>query len=173
MTTNYGTIAGADAYHLAHGNTAWTGSDADKLSALTRASFYVDTLALAQRKNGSVYTRFGGVKATGRDQVLAWPRFGAYDVDGTEIPDDAVPIEAEYAAYEAALRELVQPGYLSPDYVPAQAIRREKVDVLETEYAAAPAGVDNPAKPIAETVRAMLSPLLVAWGANDVGVVVV
>lgn len=170
---NYGTIAGADAYHLAAGNTAWTGTDADKLSALVRGSQYADTLALAQRKNGSTYTRFCGVKSAGRDQLLAWPRIGAYDVDGTEIPDGVVPIEMEHATYEAALRELAQPGYLSPDYVPAQTIKREKVDVLETEYVGAGAGVDNPQQPVATLIRGIIAPLLVAWGAGDVAAVVV
>lgn len=170
---NYGTIEGADAYHLAAGNTAWIGADGVKLAALVRASQYVDTLALARRKNGSIYTRFNGTKRSGREQVLAWPRNGAYDVDCTDIPSDSVPIEVEHATYEAALRELVQPGYLSPDYVPAQVIKREKVDVLETEYMGASGGTENPQQPVATLIRGIIAPLLVAWGANDVGVMVV
>lgn len=170
---NYGTVSGADAYHLDAGNAAWTGSDADKLAALTRASAYVDSLALRKRKNGSVYTMFCGTKLGGRDQVLAWPRIGAIDVDGLEVPSSNVPFEVEFAAYEAALRELEQPGYLSPDYIPAQAIKREKVDVLETEYVGAAAGVENPLKPVASIVQSMIAPLLVAWGGSDVGVMVV
>lgn len=170
---NYGTVAGADAYHLASGNAAWTGTNDAKLAALVRGSQYADTLALCKRKNGSVYTRFGGVKAAGRDQLLAWPRIGAYDVDGTPIPDDVVPIEMEHATYEAALRELVQPGYLSPDYVPAQVIKREKVDVLETEYMGAGAVADNPQQPVATLIRGIIAPLLVAWAGQDVGVMVV
>lgn len=170
---NYGTLAGADAYHLAAGNAAWTGADGVKLAALVRASQYADALALRQRKNGSTYTMFGGVKAAGRDQLLAWGRIGAYDIDGTPIPDGVVPIEMEHAAYEAALRELVQPGYLSPDYVPAQVIKREKVDVLETEYMGASGGTENPQQPVATLVRNIIAPLLVAWGGQDVGVMVV
>lgn len=169
----YGTVLGADAYHLAAGNTAWTGTNDAKLAAMTRGSQYADTLALRQRKNGSVYTMFGGVKATGRDQLLAWGRIGACDIDGTPIPDGVVPIEVEHATYEAALRELVQPGYLSPDYVPAQVIKREKVDVLETEYMGASGGTENPQQPVATLIRNIIAPLLVAWGGQDVGVMVV
>ena len=170
---NYGTIEGADAYHLAAGNTAWAGTNDAKLAALVRASQYVDTLAVAKRKNGSTYTCFNGVKTGGRDQLLAWPRAGAYDVDCTDIAPDVVPIEVEYATYEAALRELVQPGYLSPDYVPASVIKREKVDVLETEYFGASGGTENPQQPVATLVRNIIAPLLVAWGGQDVGVMVV
>ena len=93
---NYGTVSGADAYHLDAGNAAWTGSDADKLAALTRASAYVDSLALRKRKNGNVCTMFGGTKLGGRDQVLAWPRIGAIDVDGLEVPSSNVPFEGIY-----------------------------------------------------------------------------
>lgn len=170
---NYGTLAGADAYHLAAGNTAWTGADGVKLAALVRASQYVDTLAIAKRKNGSTYTMFGGVKTGGRDQELAWPRTGATDVDGLNLDDMDVPYEVENASYEAALRELVQPGYLSPDYVPAQVIKREKVDVLETEYMGASGGTENPQQPVATLIRGIIAPLLVAWGGQDVGVMAV
>lgn len=170
---NYGTIESADAYHLAAGNTAWTGTNDAKLAALVRGSQYADTLALCKRKNGSVYTQFGGVKAGGRDQLLAWPRIGAYDVDSLNLDPDVVPHEIEEATYEAALRELAQPGYLSPDYVPAQVIKREKVDVLETEYMGASGGADNPQQPVATLIRGIIAPLLVAWGGQDVGVMVV
>lgn len=170
---NYGTIEGADAYHLAVGNAAWTGTNDVKLAALVRGSQYVDTLAIAKRKNGSTYTMFGGVKTGGRDQELAWPRTGATDVDGLNLDDMEVPYEVEHATYEAALRELVRPGYLSPDYVPASVIKREKVDVLETEYFGASGGAENPQQPVATLIRNIIAPLLVAWGANDVGVMVV
>lgn len=168
---NYGTIAGADSYHLSAGSDTWTGTDTDKLTALTRASAYVDGLALRKRTNGSSYTMFAGIKALGRVQELAWPRIGAVDVDGSEIDPEDVPFEIEYATYEAALRELVTPGYLTPDYVPSTLIKREKVDVLETEYAT-PTG-DNPTSPVVGLVMSMIAPLLVKWGASDAGVIVV
>lgn len=57
--------------------------------------------------------------------------------------------------------------------MPAQTIKREKVDMLETEYAGAGADVDNPQQPVATLVQAMLAPLLVAWNGSDVGVMVV
>ena len=173
MADFYGTVAEADTYHLEAGNAAWTGTDDAKTAALVRASQYVDSLALRQRKNGTVYTMFSGVKTDGRTQVLAWPRVGAHDVDGNDLEPDVVPVEVRYATYEAALRELVAPGSLSPDYVPAQLIKREKVDVLETEYFGPGANVENPLQPVATTVRSLLSPLLLSYGGADVGVMVV
>ena len=168
---NYGTVDGADSYHLSAGTDTWTGTDAAKLAALVRASVYVDGLALRKRTNGSSYTMFSGVKALGRAQELAWPRIGAVDVDGSDIDSDVVPFEIEYATYEAALRELTTPGSLMPDYVPTTLIKREKVDVLETEYVA-PTG-DNPTSPVLGVVLSIIAPLLVKWGASDAGVLVV
>lgn len=171
---HYGTTTGADAYHLASGNTAWSGTEADKAAALTRASAYVDSLALGKRTSGTTYTMFAGTKTGGRDQELAWPRTGAYDADGTDISATSVPYEVVYATYEAALRELTQPGYLSPDYVPAQSIKREKVDVLETEYNAPSADMTNPMQPVTTLVQSMLAPLLVVSAtSSSVGVMVV
>ncbi len=151
----YGSEANADQYHTARGNTAWVGSSADKLAALTRASQYID--GMGQCDGMSL---FPGVKTGGRAQILAWPRTGATDFSGATILPDEVPIEVQYATYEAALRELVAPGSLSPDYVPATQVKREKVDVLDTEYAV-PAADINPVRPVVSIVMDMLAPVMV------------
>lgn len=155
MADYYGSEANADAYHTARGNTAWAGSSPAKLAALTRASQYVD--GMGQCDGMSL---FPGTKTGGRAQLPAWPRTGATDFSGAAILPDEVPIEVEYATYEAALRELVTPGSLSPDYVPATQVKREKVDVLETEYAVPAAGV-NPVRPVVSIVMDMLAPVMV------------
>lgn len=133
----YGSVADADAYHLARGNATWTGSNEVKQAALTRASAYIDGRYRYVPKCGASWPLFSGEKTGGRAQELAWPRTGATDVDGNEIPDNEVPREVEHATYEAALRELVTPGSLSPDFVPSGQVTKEKVDVIEVTYAEA------------------------------------
>jgi len=155
MADFYGTEVDADDYHTARGNAAWaTGTGPDKLAALIRASQYID--GLGQRDGLSL---FPGTKTDGRAQVLAWPRTGAADWSGAAILPDEIPVEVQFATYEAALRELTAPGSLRPDYVPGQQIKREKVDVLETEYVAPAEGV-NPVRPVVSVVMDMLAPVM-------------
>jgi len=155
MADFYGTVVGADAYHAARDNTAWTGTDSVKQAALIRASDYIDGLGFADGVN-----EWPGTKVGGRTQVREWPRTGAVDSDGTAIDPGTVPREIEWAAYEAALRELAAPGSLSPDYVPATQVKREKIDVLEVEYAVATAGDAPPTSPVVPVVLRLLAPLL-------------
>ncbi len=175
MDNFYGTVAAADDYHAARGNTAWAaGSTEGKAAALVRASSYVDSLANYQVAPpfGAWSSRFSGVKTGGRAQELAWPRTGASDNEGNAIPANEVPREVEQATYEAALRELVAPGSLSPDYVASAVVKREKVDVLETEFAvSATAGAAN-ITPVVQVILALLAPLF-SPDAYDVGLIVV
>lgn len=166
----YGTLAAADAYHQDRGNTTWTGTDAAKQAALLRASDYVDSLSQRQVSPGVYEQVFGGVRTGGRAQARVWPRTGAYDSDGNLLPSDTVPVEVEYAVYEASLREITVPGSLAPDYVPATAVKREKVDVLEVEYATGTVvGGVSPTSPVIASVWAYLAGLIGAraggWGA--------
>lgn len=164
---NYGTLANADSYHAARGNTAWAGADAVKLAALVRASAYVDGLGQKPLKGGGYASLFPGVKTGGRAQLLAWPRTGATDQDGSALDAATVPAEVERATYEAALRELVTPGSLSPDYVAADTVKREKVDVIETEYAVGtPDGKTNPLRPVVSVVLELLAPVMIPAGFN-------
>lgn len=119
-------VTDADAYHLARGNTAWTGTDAVKEAAIIRAANALD---------GIYRKRYTGIKAT-KAQALAWPRTQAYDADGFEFDDDEIPPVLISANAEAALIELVTPGGMTPVYESGVRRKREKVDVLEeeTEY---------------------------------------
>lgn len=45
---SYGDVSGADAYHTARGNAAWTGSATVKGQALTRAQDYIRTSYVAR-----------------------------------------------------------------------------------------------------------------------------
>jgi hypothetical protein len=130
----YGTLAAADAYHLARGNAAWTGTDEAKGAALQRATDYIDGRYRYMTAGGCWVSAFRGSKTGGRSQDLEWPRTGATDSEGNEIPDDEVPIEVEHATYEAALIELTSSGSLSPIFIAAQQVTREKVGPVEVAY---------------------------------------
>lgn len=151
MPSGYGDNAGADAYHLARGNMLWTGTDEAKSAARLRGSEYID---------GNFRAYFSGIKVNGRAQEREWPRSGAYDRDCYSIPADEVPVEAINASYEAALRELVKPGSLSPDFVVGKQVKREKVDVIEVEYAGAVTGAAA-FKPVMTVISGILAPILV------------
>ncbi|HEB0696465.1 TPA: hypothetical protein RY210_001623 [Pseudomonas aeruginosa] len=157
----YGTVAGADAYHQARGNAAWAAAaEADKEAALARASAYIDGLGTQQPVSGCVLV-FPGKKAGGRAQALQWPRSGAVDRDGEPVPADEVPREVEQATYEAALRELLKPGSLNPDYVATTAVKRAKVGPLETEFFGPADGAEQPNKPFVGVINDLLVPIMV------------
>ncbi|MBV1814520.1 hypothetical protein KTT58_17385 [Pseudomonas viridiflava] len=163
MPDFYGNVAEADAYHAARGNSAWTGEDMAKQAALIRASAYIDGRYRKLMASGMWQSLFPGVKTEGRGQAREWPRTGAEDYEGNPIPDDQVPTEVEQATYEAALREIAQPGSLSPDFVAATMVKREKVGPLETEFAIA-TGADaaGSVRPVISIIDEMIAPVLVA-----------
>lgn len=159
MPDFYGTLADANAYHVAHGNIAWTGTDEVKTAALVRGSAYVDSLGRRQQPLGNWLILWPGNKTGGRAQALDWPRTNACDYEGNTIATDEVPIEVKQATYEAALRELIAPGSLNPDYVPATLVKREKSGPWEEEYFG-PNDGSNPVQPVISAILDLLAPLL-------------
>lgn len=148
MPDLYGSIAAAATYHSDRGNAAWAAaaSDALRTAALVRGSFAIDA---------AYGERFRGTKPGG--QVLAWPRTDAEYASGEAIT--GVPIEVEYAAYEAALRELASPGSMSPDVVTGKIKKRVKVDVVEVEYAVG-SGTAEEQRPVALVIEGLIAGLL-------------
>jgi len=124
-----------DAYCTARGLTGWTGHASsppeDKEAALRRS-----TAAL-----GLGYT-WKGTKTNGRDQALAWPRDGVVDDEGLALANDTIPTEIAQACCEIAAREIVTPGFMTPDVVLTDRVLREKVGPLETDYAPMPITAD-------------------------------
>lgn len=112
-------VADADARHTAMGNTAWTGTDAVKESALRRATAYMEQ---------AYRSRWRGTKLL-RAQSLSWPRYGA-TADGYTIDSNVVPADVANACADLALRGLTTS--LAEDET--RAVIREKVGPLETEY---------------------------------------
>ncbi len=114
-------VENASAYHTARGNSAWAAlaSDAVREQCLRKATDYME----------QVYrSRWQGYRVT-EEQALSWPRSDVY-VDGYAIASDIVPAQVANACAELALR--ASAGDLAPDL--DQRIKREKIDVLETEY---------------------------------------
>lgn len=113
---SYASLADAATFHTDRANTAWTGADAVKQSALIRATDYIEQ-KYANRWKGS---------PTDVDQSLSWPRYAVADnVDSDEIPE-----RLKQAVCILALEALS--ADLNP--VLGRAVKREKVDVIEVEY---------------------------------------
>lgn len=91
------------------------------------------------RQRGSAYldgtyeARLPGYRTGGLEQERAWPRTGA-TVSRQTIPTDVVPLAWEHASYAAALYEAQNPGGLSVATSQARAVKRKRVDVIETEF---------------------------------------
>lgn len=145
----YGTVAGANTYHLARGNSGWTGSAAAKLAALIRGSAYID----------AVYgSRFCGRPVSAFSQFLAWPRSGAV-VRCEAVPEALTPNPIIWAAYEAALVELRTPGALNASLNPGKRVKRQKVDNIEREFF--DGGSDLASNtPVFSTIEGYLGPFL-------------
>jgi len=143
-------------------NSGWSGSNEDKEAALIRGSQYIDSKYRKKFTSGRWMSLFPGTKTGGRGQALEWPRTGATDYDGNPIPDDEVPVEVEYATYEAAIRELSSPGSLSPDYVPSKLVKRQKVDVIEREFFEPGELGSAPSTPVVSVIDNLIAPVLIA-----------
>jgi hypothetical protein len=144
----------ADTYHQARGNATWTGDTALKEAAIRRATSFM-----------SVSYAWAGNRTKGRAQALAWPRAGVEDEECYGIPIDEIPIEVKNATAEIALRELVSPGSMNPDFTASAAVKREKVGQLEVEYANSSISADAQ-RPVLMAVRDMISQFLKKGAGN-------
>lgn len=161
MALTYGTLSGALAYHSSNGNPQWSAvnvTDPQRGAALLRGSRWVDFTYRA---------RFSGRKATGRTQEREWPRIGATDASAEAIDEGDVPEEVVSASYEAALRELIKPGSLSPDSDGSPGIKseRKKVGQLEKEIEYQDA-TSASLKPTFASIDGILSSLLIPLRGN-------
>lgn len=158
MPQIYGSIAGADAYALSIGNTAWGALSTDaKNAALVRGSMYVDSYA--KRYIDADYRcwwTFSGGRTGGWAQEREWPRSG---ING--LPDNVVPTQIEYATYEAAIREATNPGSLNPDIDRTALVKSEKVDVLQVTYAVSDNANAGTLLPVIPAIESLLSAFLI------------
>ena len=153
MPDFYGTHAGYDAYCTARNHDHGPHNEAAVLAALLVASEWLDA-----RYRGS----FPGLKVGQREQVREWPRTGAMDYYGYAISSEVVPVEIEYATYEAAHREITQAGSLSVDYTPSK-YKRVSVEYNDFDNA-------REAQTQYNVIDQILQPILIrAYGSNLVG----
>lgn len=154
----YGTVAGADAYALSIGNTAWGALTTEtKQAALVRGSLYVDSYNRRYLDGDfKCWWQFIGGKTAGWAQEREWPRNG---IPG--LPDNVIPVQIEYATYEAAIREGTNPGSLSPDFDRATLVKSEKVDVLQVTYAVSDNATAGSLLPVIPAIESLLSAFLV------------
>lgn len=150
------TLAFADAYHSLIGNSTWTGADALKEAAIRRATAFISNSFTWQ-----------GIRTRGRSQALQWPRSGVVDAEGYGINSDEIPIEIQNAVAEIALREIVEPGAMNPDFKASELVKREKVGPLETEYALSNTSADAQ-RPVLLAVRDMVSQFLLAGTSSQI-----
>lgn len=146
-------LAYADSYHSDRGNSTWTGTDADKEAAIRRASFFLTNSF-----------NWEGYRLNGRSQSLAWPRTYVTDYEGNSVPSDEVPTEVQQACAEAALRELVDAGSLTPDYTPSERVKSEKFGPVAFEY-----DMSQPSAEASRPIMLIVRDLIGQFLANDGG----
>lgn len=127
-STSYVTVAEARAYAAARG-VVLPSDDAELEALLVKAMDYLE----AQRK---LYAgeRTWAVATTAHPavQALQWPRCGALLDCRHAIAHDSIPVELKRAQMQAAMEV-----FAGRDLMPSsdgRIVKREKVDVIETEY---------------------------------------
>lgn len=135
----YDTIANANAYHDARGNTVWAQAE---LKAREEAAIRgTDYLTRTYRE------RWKGIRID-QDQTLDWPRAGVLREDFFRpdtaprpvlfpglaflVGEDEIPLEVKHAFYEAALRALSED--LIPDLERGGDIKSLKAGSAAVEY---------------------------------------
>jgi hypothetical protein len=121
----YISVADANTYHNLRGNSTWltiTAQEAEE--ALRRATDYMQ----------QVYNGLWDGYRTNDTQSLDWPRKFVTDTDNytnAYLASNVIPTEIKNACAELAWK--AAQGELLSDL--SQAVKREKIDVLEVEYA--------------------------------------
>ena len=119
---SYVDVTSADTYHSNRSNAAWAAATtANKEAALRKAAAYLD---------GHYRNRWKGCRVQTLIQPLEWPRESVVVQGGYTFPSNSIPQRLKDAQCELALRALS--GDLATDA--ANNVRREKIDVIETEY---------------------------------------
>lgn len=150
----YDTMEGISAYHEVMGNEAWADAadspDDERESAFIRGTAYIE---------GKYGPRLTGKKKGGRPQSLMFPQVGLVDAAGEAIADNEVPIEWKRATYVAALRELVAPNSLMPDYDGMGRVKSETLGPLSVTYMDSVDGASD-SQPVIEEIDRILQSLI-------------
>lgn len=143
----YANLATVTAFHAARGNGGWLASSEDAEPAILRAMDYIESLPWKGRR--AILS-----------STLEWPRVDVLDRSGYPVLANVIPQGVILALCAAALVELVTPGALAPALERGGMVKREKVDVIETEY------MDG--APSSTTYPAIMAPLKGLVGAGNV-----
>jgi hypothetical protein len=154
--TSYVTLVEARAFATSRGITL-PAADADLEVLLTKSMDYLE--GLRYRFKGS---RTFGLDGTG--PYLQWPRTGV-NIDGVDIATTTIPKELKSVQCQLAIE------FMTLDVMATQSgqvVRRERVDVIETEYAVGTRSTtERIPRPFMPRVDALLRPLV-----NNVGLTV-
>lgn len=153
---SYISVADTLAYATLMGLTWAPGTTALAEGALRRATVWLE----ARYRN-----RYIGYKVNRRNQALEWPRHDAYDRNDDYIPFTTIPVEVIKANAEAAIRELADPGSLSPDITTGEIEKRIKVEGIEIEYANV-SGTISEQRPISTVIDDIMGNLLKESGTS-------
>lgn len=145
----YADAATVTAYLTARGqNEAWDAVYQEvQEAAILRAMDYIEGMPWKGQK-------------TAYANPLQWPRLNVVDRSGYTVPGDTIPQGVILALCAAAMVEFVTPGALAPALERGGMVKREKVDVIETEY------MDG--APSSTTYPAIMAPLKGLVGAGNV-----
>lgn len=130
---SYASIETINAYAVKHGASfPITGDDTLATEAAIAAAEAAARRATAWL-DGEYGPRFIGEPAS-VSQALEWPRNDAW-FRGEELLNDTIPRQIVEAMCEAAIRELAEPGIMSPDMDRGGRVKRERVEgVVDIEY---------------------------------------
>ncbi|NBU29961.1 MAG: hypothetical protein EBS41_00365 [Actinobacteria bacterium] len=119
---SFASTAAADAYVAERGVAGWAALlTADKQTALVKATDYLEA---------TYRTSWQGYRVSGT-QALSWPRSDV-TVDEFAVAANIVPVAVINACIEMALRTVAGTTLIEDQ---GQLVIRERVDVIETEYA--------------------------------------
>ena len=124
-SNSFVSLTDATSYHEARGqDTAWAAISSDKREdLLVQATDFL---------NDEMMFPWRGTRKT-TEQALAWPRSGVQERYGQSVGDSVVPTRVANATAELAL--ILNSTELHPTIQFDKGnIRKEKVDVIETEY---------------------------------------
>lgn len=151
-SNSYVTVAQARAYALARGVTL-PADDAQAEALLIQAMDYLE----AQRG------RYQGTKTYPGVQALQWPRVGVIIDCDYSLPDNIIPTELKNAQMQLSME--VFNGLVLLPSSDGRVVKREKVDVIETEYMTGQdLGASGSLGPSFPAVDALLEPLFNACG---------
>lgn len=150
--TSYATVAEQRVYATARG-VELPAEDEKVEVLLTQAMDYLE----AQR------ARYQGTKTHPGVQALQWPRTGVIIDCYYQLPDNVIPVELKNAQMQLGI-EVFSGLSLLPSS-DGRVVKREKVDVIETEYMTGQdLGASGSLGPSFPAVDALLEPLFSACG---------